>query len=160
MSKEELMKQYTAEQLAEMVIINQTKIDELLRQEKTIHNYTIYLQSKLGDMEYEINKRQKAIEQIDRIIYELFGIAHNEYEYADDFKKLLKEKLAVEKTITDFLPIESIKVADMLIKNAMHEPCANILSFGKPYSLYDMSELRQIAEHLLAYCNHNGGAEE
>lgn len=42
MTKQELMETYTAEQLVEMVVINQTKVDELLRQEKTSHNYTIF----------------------------------------------------------------------------------------------------------------------
>lgn len=161
MTKTELMETYTAEQLAEMVVANQTKIEELLRQEKTSNNYTMFLQGKLGDMEYEINKREAAIEQIDRIICELFGIAHSGYEYTDDFKKLLKEKSEVGKTITDFLSTEPIKVADMLINaegEYEHNPLAKALykEDKGTYCIFDIGELRQIAEHLLVYCNHNG----
>lgn len=125
----------------------------------------MFLQSKLGDMEYEINKRETAIEQIDRIICELFGIAHNGYEYSDDFKELLREKSAVGKTVVDFLPTEPIKVADMLI-NAEGEYEHNLVVkkiFGTDkgtYRIFEILELRQIAEHLLIYCNHNKEEEE
>lgn len=162
MTKTELLETYTAEQLAEMVLANQAKIEEFLRQEKTSNNYTMFLQSKLGDVEYEINKRETAIEQIDRIMCELFGIAHNGYEYSDDFKELLREKSAVGKTINDFLPTEPIKVADMLI-NTKIEPTeigADGMKIVYKQRNFDIPELRQIAEHLLVYCNHNGDAEE
>lgn len=162
MTKTELMENYTAEQLAEMVLTNQTKIEEFLRQEKTSNNYTMFLQSKLGDMEYEINKRETAIEQIDRIICELFGIAHNGYEYSDDFKELLREKSAVGKTVVDFLPTEPIKVAEMLIiaKGECEPLHIGNDVFKDTYRIFKVSELRQIAEHLLIYCNHNGEVEE
>lgn len=165
MTKTELMETYTAEQLADMVLTNQTKIEEFLRQEKTSDNYTMFLQSKLGDMEYEINKRETAIEQIDRIICELFGIAHNGYEYSDDFKELLRENSAVGKTVVDFLPTEPIKVADMLINaegEYEHNPLAKALCGEDKgtYRIFDVSELRQIAEHLLVYCNHHKEEEE
>lgn len=162
MTKSELLSTYTAEQLAEMVLTNQTKIEEFLRQEKTRNNYTMFLQSKLGDMEYEINKRETAIEQIDRIICELFGIAHNGYEYSDDFKELLRENSAVGKTINDFLLTEPIKVAEMLITAKGECEPLHIGNdvFKDTYRIFGVSELRQIAEHLLVYCNHNGEAEE
>lgn len=80
----------------------------------------------------------------------------------DYIQKILQGKKGKQnnfENIANFLQKEPIKVADMLI-NAMCEPCASVLSFGNPYSMYDISELRQIAEHLLVYCNHNGEAEE
>lgn len=162
MTKTELMETYTAEQLAEMVLANQTKIEEFLRQEKTSNNYTMFLQSKLGDVEYEINKRETAIEQIDRIMCELFGIAHNGYEYSDDFKELLREKSAVGKTINDFLPTEPIKAAEMLITAKRECEPLHIGNdvFKDTYRIFEASELRQIAEHLIVYCNHNGEVEE
>lgn len=49
--------------------------------------------------------------------------------------------------IAYFLPTEPIKVADMLI---------NEFRKGDSYTYLGISELRQIAEHLLVYCNHNG----
>lgn len=86
----------------------------------------------------------------------------NGVDFRYEMEKELKVwdiKIKGDENITNFLPTEPIKVADMLI-NVMHEPCASVLSFGKPYSMYNISELRQIAEHLLVYCNHNGEAEE
>lgn len=112
-----------------------------------------------------IERKQYAINQIDGIICELFGIAHSGEIYTDDFKELLREKSVAGKTITDFLPTEPIKVADMLI-NAEGEyecnPIAKALcgTDKGTYRIFDVSELRQIAEHLLVYCNHNEEAEE
>lgn len=108
-------------------------------------------------MEYEISKRQNAIEQIDSIICELFGIAHNGYEYTEDFKELLREKS--EKTIADFLSTEPIKAADMLINASKKR--TNCMT-GKEYDKYifEKWQLRQIAEHLLVYCNYNKEVEE
>lgn len=61
--------------------------------------------------------------------------------------------------VTDFLPTEPIKVADMLINASKKR--TNCMT-GKEYDKYifDKWQLRQIAEHLLVYCNHNGEAEE
>lgn len=62
------------------------------------------------------------------------------------------------KTIADFLPAEPIKVADMMI-SAEGENEKVIVEKGFPcayrttHNLFDISELRQIAEHLLVYCN-------
>lgn len=67
--------------------------------------------------------------------------------------------------IADFLPTEPIKIADMLINaegDYEHNPLAKALcgtDKGK-YRIFEVSELRQIAEHLLIYCNHNREAEE
>lgn len=60
------------------------------------------------------------------------------------------KKTADEVSISDFLPTEPIKVADMLISE-FHTT---------DYMGFDISELRQIAEHLLVYCNHHGEVEE
>ena len=68
------------------------------------------------------------------------------------------------KTIADFLPKEPIKVADMLISaEGECEPLP--LPFGNgevrdTYKIFGVSELRQIAEHLLIYCNANGESEK
>lgn len=78
----------------------------------------------------------------------------------EGFKECLKEKIERKKTVADFLPTEHIKVVDMLI-NAECKCDEN--SIVKPlceYNIFDISELRQIAEHLLVYCNANGEGEE
>ena len=61
--------------------------------------------------------------------------------------------------VTDFLPTEPIKVADMLINASKKR--TNCMT-GKEYDKYifEKWQLKQIAEHLLIYCNHNGEAEE
>lgn len=56
------------------------------------------------------------------------------------------------------LPTEPIKVADMLISaSAEYETSSLERAFGvgekETYNIYDISDLRQIAEHLLVYCN-------
>lgn len=99
-----------------------------------------------------VDRKQDAINQIDSIICELFGVAHYGDIYSEDFKELLKEKSAVGKTVCDFLPTEPIKVADMLINASKKRTnCMN----GKEYDKYifEKWQLRQIAEHLLVYCN-------
>lgn len=118
------------------------------------------LADKVHNLERELERKETAINQIDSIICELFGIAHNGDEYTEDFKELLRNQSAAEKTISDFLPAEPIKVADMLI-NAEREYERNAIGkafYGNDkgtYNLFDISELRQIAEHLIVYCNHN-----
>lgn len=74
------------------------------------------------------------------------------------------------RTLIDFFPSEPIKVADMLIsatytrqkgdmEKALHKAFGNN-SDTVTENVYSKSELRQIAEHLLVYCNHNEGEEE
>ena len=75
----------------------------------------------------------------------------------------MKEK--TKGNVADFLPTEPIKVAEMLINaegEYEHNPIVKkICGTDKgTYRIFDVSELRQIAEHLLVYCNHNGEAEE
>lgn len=67
--------------------------------------------------------------------------------------------------ISDFLPTEPIKVADMLISaegEYEHNSIAKAL-YRKDkgaYRIFDIGELKQIAEHLIVYCNHNKEVEE
>lgn len=112
-----------------------------------------------------VDRKQDAINQIDSIICELFGIAHNGEIYTEEFKEILRKKSAVGKTIADFLSTEPIKVADMLINaegEYEHNPLVKKICGNDKgaYRIFDISELRQIAEHLLVYCNHNGEVEE
>ncbi len=67
--------------------------------------------------------------------------------------------------ITDFLPTEPIKVADMLINAGgeyEHNPIVKkICGTDKgTYRIFEISELRQIAEYLIVYCNHHEEAQE
>lgn len=67
-----------------------------------------------------------------------------------------------DKTVADFFPTEPIKVADMLITAKGECEPLHIGNdvFKDTYRIFEVSELMQIAEHLLIYCNHNGKAEE
>lgn len=64
----------------------------------------------------------------------------------------LKAELAEIQMNKQELPEEPIRVAEMLISTTG----TYTDWFGKEqdYNIYDKPELRQIAEHLLVYCNH------
>ena len=89
-----------------------------------------------------------------------------EYKRKIDELKVENAELHCEmqalKVFPDEIPTEPIKVAEMLITaKGECEP----LHIGNDvlkdtYRIFDVSELRQIAEHLLVYCNHNGEPEE
>lgn len=116
------------------------------------------LQEKIDKNKTELERAKNTINQIDDILEKLFGVRHDMVDKPDEFEKILSEK--VKGNITDFLPEEPIKVVDMLINaegEYEHNPVAKAFC-GKDngaYRIFDVSDLRQIAEHLLIYCNHN-----
>lgn len=61
------------------------------------------------------------------------------------------------KVFPDEIPTEPIKVAEMLItaKGECEPLHIGNYAFEDTYRIFDVSGLRQIAEHLLIYCNHN-----
>lgn len=86
------------------------------------------------------------------------------YEMGNE-PKVWDIKIKSDKVITDFPPTEPIKVADFLINaegEYEHNPLVKKICGNDKgaYRIFDISELRQIAEHLLVYCNHNGEVEE
>lgn len=86
----------------------------------------------------------------------------------DYIQKVLQgneQKQDTRKSVFNFLPTEPIKVADMLINSEVeykHNAIAKAFCGEDKgtYRIFDIGELRQIAEHLLVYCNHNGEVEE
>lgn len=64
----------------------------------------------------------------------------------------LKAELAEVQRNKLELPAKPIKVADMLISATV--TYKNLLNKEQEYQIFDKSDLRQIAEHLLVYCNH------
>lgn len=118
---------------------------------------------KIKELEKQLDRSQTTINQIDDILEKLFGARHDTFEKPDEFEKILSERAKGD--VTDFLPTEPIKVADMLI-NAEGEYERNPLEKAfcgtdkGTYRIFEISELRQIAEHLLIYCNHNKEEEE
>lgn len=185
MTKSELLSTYTAEQLAEMVV----KLENV----PTIEDYELKLpimQRKNEQLQSEVEKYRKAFEDAKNELkdleikieeeYKPFEIEverlrKNECELSEENAKLYS-KIEKSGDITDFLPTEPIKVADMLIHNykqGLYPVYAkdnkgqiqNIEVDGKIYPLEtgeyeEYSEVRQIAEHFLVYCNHNGEVEE
>lgn len=89
-----------------------------------------------------------------------------------DFRYEMEKEMKVwdiqiknNRVIADFLPTEPIKVADMLINvegKYEHNPLAKAFcgTDKGTYRIFDVGKLKQIAEHLLVYCNHHGEAEE
>lgn len=153
MNKTELMENYTAEQLAEMVVSKQNIIDDM--------------KSNIDFLNSCLERGENTINQIDEILKHFFGATFEICETKEDFevyRKFLEKQIKLA-AISDFLPTEPIKVADLLI-NAEGEYERNpivkkICGTDKgTYRIFDVSELRQIAEHLLVYCNHNGETEE
>ena len=118
-------------------------------------------QKKIDELEKQLYRSQTTITQIDEILENLFGVKHDAVEYGE-FEQFLRERV-MEKA-SDFLPTEPIKVADMLIgaegEYERHPIAKAVYGTDKgTYRIFGTSELRQIAEHLLVYCNANGEME-
>lgn len=114
-------------------------------------------QNRVDKDKAELERAKNTINNIDDILEKLFGMRHNTVEKPDEFEKILSER--VKGNVTDFLPTEPIKVADMLINASKKR--TNCMT-GKEYDKYIFNkwQLRQIAEHLLIYCNHHKEGEE
>lgn len=116
----------------------------------------------IEELKKQLDSSQTTINQIDFILEKLFDVRHDTVDKPDEFEKILSER--AKGNVTDFLPTEPIKVADMLINaegEYEHNPLAKALcgEDKDTYRIFDVSELRQIAEHLLVYCNHNKEAK-
>lgn len=125
---------------------------------------------KIEELKKQLGRSPTTINQIDEIMEELFGVTHG-VEKPGAFKEILREKVCEK--ITDFLPTEPIKIANMLIDNATVVYENYVEDFAKAYSgqlvignpcedvrRQTLSYLRQIAEHLLVYCGHSEGDGE
>lgn len=162
MNKQELMKNYTQEQLADKIIAleillndNKNTAEILKREHKNIISEK---QSEIDCLKAELQRKENTINQIDDILEKLFGIRHD-IAKPNEFEKILKEKIENGKTLEDFLPLEPIKVADVLI-NAKRLWGIFSSENGEEkveckYHLYSFEKLRQIAQHLLIYCDAN-----
>lgn len=138
------------------------KTEKLIRNRLTdkIHN----LEDENKWLKDEVHKQKNIIDLIDDILENLFGVRHDVGK-PNEFEEILKEKIYGNITIEDFLPEEPIKVADILINSTYTREKGDIekiihKAFGNDSdtvieNMYSVSELRQIAEHLLVYCNAN-----
>lgn len=139
------------------------------------------LNKKQNEIEYlqsEVEKYRKAFEdakeerdcqvaEYRKMIEELT----NEKESLETRLKLLKserddlrEEVEKLRNAQDFSNLEPIGVANIIInaEGTRENLFGRITGKGatETYRIFETSELRQIAEHLLVYCNHNGEAEE
>lgn len=122
---------------------------------------------KIKELKSQIDRSQNTINQIDEILKHFFGATFEICETKEDFegyRKFLEKQIKLA-AISDFLPTEPIKVADMLINaegEYEHNPLVKRICGNDKgtYRIFEVSELRQIAEHLLVYCNNNEEAEE
>lgn len=167
MNKSKLLENYTAEQLADMVVeyeIVKKQYEISTNWEKMVpeHELKAKFNQETAKIQCENERLKTTINQIDGILEELFGVKHDAVEYGE-FEQFLRDK--VTEKVSDFLPTEPIKVADMLISTAYTRKKGNMeMALHKAFgnnadtvieNVYSISELRQIAEHLLVYCNHN-----
>lgn len=117
------------------------------------------------ELKKQLDRSQTTINQIDYILEKLFGVRHDTAGKPDEFEKVLKQKAESYNTIADYLCDEPISVAQTLISAkrsyelSAEEKQRSGLEKGY-YHIFEVSELRQIAEHLLIYCNHNKEEEE
>lgn len=141
----------------------QNKIDKLKQKLERQETATKYAEEYVDGLKNDFDRSKNTINQIDDILEKLFGVRHDTVDKPDEFEKILTDK--VKGNATDFLPTEPIKVADMLINaegEYEHSPIEKALykEDKGTYRIFGVSELRQIAEHLLIYCNHNKEVEE
>lgn len=111
--------------------------DEIEKLQSEVEKYHKAFEEEKKKCDFQICKYQKKVEELEQDLKTAGGKIQD----------------------TDFLPTEPIKVADMLINASKKR--TNCMT-GKEYDKYifEKWQLRQIAEHLLVYCNHNGEAEE
>lgn len=120
-------------------------------------------QKKIEDLEHDLKISR---EKIQDLVGENMKLQCERNDYKSKSEFLEVERMRVKKNeFSDFLPTEPIKVADMLINaegEYEHNPVVKAFcgTDKGTYGIFDVSELRQIAEHLLVYCNHNGEVEE
>lgn len=144
MTKTELVENYTMEQLAEMVVNFNSLMDLLKYSENFLksglfENPTIAaFESKIRIMQHENDCLQSEVEKY-RKAFE--GTKKERDCQIAEYQKKIEE---LEKKSDFCFPEEPIKIADLMIHG---------WETSWDYKHLKISELRQIAEHLLVYCN-------
>lgn len=96
MSKQELMENYTMDELADKIIWLEIKLKEkentagILK--KLNYERISEYQNEIINLKEELNRKQTEINQIDEILHELFGVKHDIVETPDEFKRILMKK--------------------------------------------------------------------
>lgn len=164
MTKQELMETYTAEQLAEMIITLESELNtirnlenEVLFEERIVENIRKTTGMNIDDVRKTLQNTKKYMN--DEHVKELQSKVE---KYRKAFENAKKERACqiaeyqkkieeLEKKSDFCFPEEPIKIADLMIHG---------WKTSWDYKHFSVSELRQIVEHLLVYCNHNEEVEE
>lgn len=166
MTKQELMETYTAEQLAEMEKLYRdiTQCREHSGEHLHSEEYLkiLSLNRTISELQSEVEKYQKAFEDAKKERDCQVAEYQNKIEELKVENAELHCEMQAMKVFPDEIPEEPIKVAEMLItaKGECEQLHIGNNVFKDTYRIFDVSELRQIAEHLLVYCNHNREEEE
>lgn len=117
-------------------------------------------QKKIEDLGHDLKTAGEKIQDLANENMKL-QCERNDYKSKSEFLEVDRMRVK-QNEIADFLPAEPIKVAEMLItaKGECEPLHIGNDAFKDTYRIFGISELRQIAEHLLVYCNHNGEVEE
>lgn len=169
MNKTELMENYTSEQLA----------DKYLRLQEEFNRYVEVIKGIVSELPEELENGTEFHLEISRLQSEVekyrkaFEDEKKKRDYqVAEYRKKIKElkvenaelhcEMQAMKVFPDEIPEEPIKAAEMLItaKGECEPLHIGNDAFKDTYRIFGISELRQIAEHLLVYCNHNGEVEE
>lgn len=139
------METYAVEQLA----------DKYLRLQERFNRYTEVIKGVVNELPEELKQGTEFHLEIERLQSEVkkyrkaFEDAKKERDcQIVEYRKKIEE---LEKKSDFCFPEEPIKIADLLIHG---------WETSLDYKHFSVSELRQIAEHLLVYCNHNGEVDE
>lgn len=96
MGKQELMENYTMDQLTDRIIILEIKLKEkettaeILK--KLNSDRISECRNEIINLKEELNRKQTEINQIDEILNELFGVTHDIVKTPDEFKEILSKK--------------------------------------------------------------------
>ena len=127
-------------------------------EEKAFQDF-IGMQEFDGEKYVKYEKYQETLKKYENRGYEIDELKEKIYEM-DQHIKCLKSDLEEVQSNRFELQKEPIKVAEMLIDaKRTYEISSIARAFGvgdtETYNLYSKSDLRQIAEHLLVYCNNS-----
>lgn len=156
----------------EEFIKNRNEIDQLKKEreklQSEIEKYRKDFENIQKERDCQVEEYQKKIKeleqhhkfsmmQIDDVLVEFLGVKHEIMDKPSDFKKVLQETIDKSRTFVDLLPTEPIKIADMLINaNGKCEPfIIDGTEYKDTYKIFDIEDLKQIAQHLLLYCKYN-----
>lgn len=183
MTKTKLMETYTAEQLAEMEKLYRDITQCRAHRGEHLHSEEylkiLNLNRTISELQSEVEKYRKAFEdakkerdcQIAEYQKKIEELKEEKESFETRLKLLKRERNDLREEVEklnktqDFSDLTPIEVANMLINaegEYEHNPITKAFcgTDKGTYRIFDVSELRQIAEHLLVYCDHNAEAEE